>query len=58
MFVKFGRSNSDSSALWSSGSSTVRGGSFFKRGLPRRRWPAILITEIEQLSGNVKIINA
>jgi hypothetical protein len=45
-------------ALWFSGSGAARGGYFFGKGFPRRRWPANIKVGIGRFAGLVAIIMA
>jgi hypothetical protein len=54
-----GRSDgSGGNALWSSGSGAARGGCFFGRGFPRRRWSANIKVGTGRFAGLVAIIMA
>jgi hypothetical protein len=50
--------NSGGNALWFSGSGAARGGCFFSKGFPRRRWPANIKVGINRFAGLVAIIMA
>jgi hypothetical protein len=45
-------------ALWSSGSGAAKGGCFFGRGFPRRRWPTNIKIGANRFAGLVAIIIA
>jgi hypothetical protein len=45
-------------ALWFSGSGAAKGGCFFGRGFPRRRWPANMEVGTGRFAGLVAIIMA
>jgi hypothetical protein len=48
----------DGNALWFSGSGAAKGGCFFGKGFPRRRWPANIKVGIGRFAGLVAIIMA
>jgi hypothetical protein len=59
MFFTSGDSDdSGGNALWSSGSGAAKGGYFFGKGFPRRRWPANIKVGISRFAGLVAIIMA
>jgi hypothetical protein len=59
MFFTSGDSDgNDGNALWFSGSGATRGGCFFGKGFPRRRWPTNIKIGTGWLAGLVAIIIA
>jgi hypothetical protein len=59
MFFTSGDSdNNGGNALWFSGSGAAKGGCFFGRGFPRRRWPANIKVGINRFARLVAIIMA
>jgi hypothetical protein len=57
-FISGDSDGSGGNALWSSRSGAARGGCFFGKGFPRRRWPANIKVGIDRFSGLVAIIMA
>jgi hypothetical protein len=57
-FISSDSDGSGGNALWFFGSGAARGGCFFGKGFPRRRWPANIKIEINRFIRLVAIIMA
>jgi hypothetical protein len=57
-FISGDFDGSGGNALWFSESGAARGGCFFSRGFPRRRWPTNIEVGIDRFAGLVAIIMA
>jgi hypothetical protein len=57
-FISGDPDDNGGNALWFSGSGAAKGGYFFKRGFPRRRWPANMKIGTGRFAGLVAIIMA
>jgi hypothetical protein len=55
-FISGDSDGSGGNALWFSGSGAAKGGCFFGRGFPRRRWPANIKVGTGRFAGLVAII--
>jgi hypothetical protein len=57
-FISGDSDDNGGNALWFSGSGAAKGGYFFGKGFPRRRWPANIKVGIGRFAGLVAIIMA